>query len=470
MNKLIYNNFMPNAENECTAPSSNDDFMKPGAILKEELPSVLHFATLEGRGIALKDYSLCFARNNNECCYVSSKVSGSASAFTDSVKLTIQTKSGYGFARGITLAFHEHYCTELDIFAYYGDSIVASGSFAPNELTFYCDLQIEKFSKIEIEFKKTQTPYQLVKVESIRLGKQEEITEFFGEIEIFNEISVDCSDLPGSTCSLQAHFGSEKPVEGQRFTVEHNGEVFGSFSIESSNETQDGIYSIEAVDDNFLLEEIPMPQAVSGSLTVSDFREMLARVGIELAGSAFDTVTLTGTVAADGKTTLRQLAAMVSFGTGAYFSSARNKKLCLKKPQELNIVISSDRIIGKPSYTAKIPYSKITIKTDSQTYSATDSERAAGQAANELVFDKYKLFSDAEATLEEIVSRGWQRNEINATIVLRSEKVGDIVKIETKKNGVKRGVIRSMAIYLRRNSAVAEVTLTELPEEVATNG
>lgn len=470
MNKLIYNNFLPNAENECTAPTDGDAYMKPGTILKEDLPSVPHFATLEGRGIALRDYSLCFARNNNDCCYVSSRTSNAASAFTEPVKLTIKTKSGYGFAHGITLAFHEHYCTELEISAYYGENVVASGSFTPTELTFYCNLEIEKFSKIEIRFKKTQTPYQLVKIEGVRLGKQEEITEFFGEIEIFNEISVDCSDLPGSTCSLQAHFGDKKPVEGQRFVVEHNGEVFGSFSIESSSETQDGIYGIEAVDDNFLLEEIPMPQAVNGSLTVSEFRKMLAQFGVELASSAFDTVTLTGTVAADGKTTLRQLAAMVSFGTGAYFSGARSKKLCLKKPQELNTVITSDRIISEPSYTVKIPYSKITVKTDNQTYSATNPERAAGQAANELVLDKYKLFTDAEATLEEIVARGWRRNEINATIILQSEKVGDIVKIETKKNGVKYGEIRSMAIRLRKNSAVAEIAITELPEGGGDNG
>ncbi len=464
MNKIIYNDFMPNAEQECRAPATgSEEYMQAGKLLSEDDETATSFATLEGRGIELNDYSLVLADEASECCFISSRVSNAQGVFTNPVCLCVSVKDGYGFSNGITFDFHKNYCSELSITAYNGETQVATGVFEPTGLRFYCNLQIEKFTKLCISFQKTQTPYQLVKLERIFLGKQNEITEFFGEIEIFNEIAVDCDDLPGGTCDFQAVFGDTRPLEGQRLLVEHNGEIFGAFSVESVSEVQDGIYLIEAIDDVFMLENIGMGSSVNGTITVSELIERLEKSGIKIESAIDGATELSGTVTNDGKTTMRELAAMVSFATGRHLLAAREKRLKMTKPRELNRLIGADSILGRPKYTTKIPYTKIIVQSGDTAVELVNSDRRSGQADNELVFDKFKLSAGIAETAAEIAARGWQRNEISATIILQNERVGDVVGIQID-GEVKHGIIRSMAIRLRRKSAVADIEITELAE------
>lgn len=464
MNRVIYNNFMPNAEQECQAPASDSErYMHAGELLSESEKTAANFATLEGRGIELSDYSLILAEGEEGCCFISSRVSNAAGVFQSPVCLCVSVKEGYGFSHGVTLQFHGAYCSKLTLTAYNGETQVATGVFEPTGLSFYCDLEIEKFTKLYIFFQETQTPYQLVKLERIFLGKQNEIGEFLGEIEIFNEIAVDCDDLPGSTCDFQAVFGEARPLEGQRLLVQHNGETFGAFSIESVSETQNGIYAIEAIDDVFALENIGMGSSIDETITVSAFLERLENAGIKAKSTLDEATVLSGTVTNDGKTTMRELAAMVSFATGSYFLTAREKQLKITKSRELNRLIGADRILGKPKCTTKTPYTKITVQSGDTATVLTNPDRRSGQAGNELVFGKFKLSINPTETAAEIAARGWQRNEISATIILQDERVGDIVDIEVS-GEIKHGIIRSMAVHLRRKSAVADIEITELAE------
>lgn len=464
MNRIIYNDFMPNAEQECQAPASGSEkYMQAGKLLSEDDETAVNFATLEGRGIELNDYSLILAENEADCCFISSSTSNSAGIFASPVCLCISVNDGYGFSNGVTLKFHKAYCTKLKITAYNGETQVATGTFEPTGASFYCNLEVEKFTKLCFFFQETQTPYQLVKLERIFLGKQNEITEFFGEIEIFNEIAVDCDDLPGSTCDFQAVFGETRPLEGQRLIVEHNGETFGAFSVETVSETQKGIYTIEAIDDVFMLENIGMGSSIDGAITISAFLKRLEDAGIKVESDLDEATVMTGTVTNDGKTTMRELAAMALFATGRYLSSAREKRLKITEPRELNRLIGADRILGKPKYTTKIPYTKIIVQSGDTVVELINSDRRSGQADNELVFDKYKLSVNSAEIAAEIASRGWQRNEISATIILQDERVGDIVNIEVG-GELKHGMIRSMAIRLRKKSSVADIEITELAE------
>lgn len=466
MNRVVFNNYMPNAAQECIAPAAGSSpYMLPGTLLQEEPPEVINFASLEGRGIDLNDPSIELADAGEVNCYVSSVVSGSTGVFAAPVKVVISVKDGYGFAPGLTFHFFRNYCSKLKITAYNGAEVTASGEFAPRQLDFFCKIDIQKFTRIEIELKSTEAPYQLAKLRGINLGKQEKITNFYGDIEIFNEIAVDCNDLPGSTCDFQAEFGELNPTEGQRLTVEHNSEGYGAFSIDALTNLGGGIYAVEAIDDDYRLEDIPLEQAVSGSLTVSEFISLLKSAGIIAESGDIDgSTTMTGTVEADGKTTLRQLAAMVTFATGANLTGAGAEHLRLKKSTETGKVIGASQILGKSKLTQRAPYSQIVVTVGAATATVTNTARRSGQAAAVLTFDKSKLIKDLQATAAEIAARGWQRNEITAKIIASGEKVGDIVKIDVDKQGLKRGVIKSAAYHLRRSSVTADIVIIELPE------
>lgn len=438
--------------------------MLAGSLLAEEPPEVINFASLEGRGIDLNDPSLELADEGEVDCYVSAAVTGAAGTFGSPVKIVIATREGYGSAPGLTLRFFKDYCPAVKITAYNGQEVTAQGEFEPIALDYFCDLTILKFTRIEIEIKKTQAPRQLVKLKSVNLGRQTEISDFFGNIEIFNEIAVDCNDLPGGTCDFEADFGGVKPAEGQRLRVEHDGSLYGVYTVETTTATGGGVYAVEAIDDAFVLDEIPLGQSVSGSLTVADFIARLKGAGVTVESDIDDSTAMTGSVEADGKTTLRQLAAMVSFATGANLSAAGAERLRLKKATETGATIGADRIIGKASYTAKPDYAQVVVTAGDATATVVNPDKRSGRAATSLTFDKSKLIISAADTAAEIAARGWSRCEIAATIIVSGERVGDIVSIDVPGQGLRRGVIKSMAYHLRRRSVTADIVMVELPD------
>jgi DNA-directed RNA polymerase beta subunit len=81
-------------------------------------------------------------------------------------------------------------------------------------------------------------------------------------------------------------------------------------------------------------------------------------------------------------------------------------------------------------------------------------------AIKELKLDKYSLFSDAETRLSEIVAIGFERNEIEAEIILQDEQIGDVISIETPE-GIKTGIIKSLDICIQGSEVTAKATLIE---------
>ena len=468
MNKVIYKNFAPRAAENASVTNEDNAFQHTEKFSDERTP--VNFASFESLGINLLDPDLCFATESDFSGFISSKISGNDKSFPGGgIKLVISLSGGYFSGPGITLHFYRHICPDISVAVYSGENELFSGEFHPDSLDYFCDAPAEKYNKIIITFITAEIPYQFVKLSGIDFGNTFEITEFFGAINIFEELEPDCTDLPFDTCDFEGTVPSGiTPQVGQSFYVYAKSKPFGKFTIERLTEVVDNRYIFESHDDKAILGNNPFPALARGTRTVDELLDMIFEISdISINSEDFGSVLLTGFIQ---QKNCRYTAAMMSMGGGFFISSARRTKLHLFKARNRkNAVIPADRILGKAEYIKKAPYTSISLyvhgesKFDNETavkHTAVDTEIMANVASNELTLDKYSLFSDPETRLNEIAAIGFERNEIEAEIILDDEEIGDILSIETEQ-GLKTGILKSLDIRIQGSEVTARAVFTE---------
>ncbi len=469
MNKIVYHNFAPKAAENAVFSSESDSFEYTVSLIEESEP--VNFASFENIGIDLLDDSLCFAEDTDNVGFVSSQVSSNIQSMQNGGVRLIFTFDKLYSGPGITLHFHKHYCSKVNIEFYRDTECIFSGNFNPDSLDYYCDAPSERYNKVILTFIETEISYQFVKLKSIDFGKIQEINDFFGAISIFEEIKLDCSDLPCDNCDFEAIVPSDiTPQVGQHFFVYHGSDCFGKFTTDRLTEDINRRFMFEASDDKIVLGNSPFPFLSRGTYSVDYILGLIyENSDISVDSGGFGLTEVTGFIKSDSNS--RYAAAMLSMGSGLFISSARNGKLRLFKARDRSgYTISADRILGRAEYIKKAPYTSINLyehvgsdfDNDSATvYTAENESITANIAVNELNLDKYSLFSDPSARLEEIKALGFERNEIRAEIILKDEQIGDILSIETP-HGVKTGIIESLDISLQGSEVTANAVIIEM--------
>lgn len=468
MNKVVYNNFAPRASENASVTDSTNAFQHTEKFSDERTP--VNFASFESLGINLLDHSLCFATDNDFSGFISSKLSGNDKTFPDGgIKLVISLSGGLFSGPGITLHFYRHICPDISVAFYNNEVELFSDEFHPDNFDYFCDAYVDKYNKIIITFISAEIPHQFVKLSGIDFGNTFEITEFFGAINIFEELEPDCTDLPYDTCDFEGMVPDGIiPQVGQSFYVYAKSKPFGKFTIERLTEVVDNRYIFESHDDKATLGNNPFPALARGTRTVDSLLDLIfENSDISVDSGDFGSVQLTGFI---GAKNCRYTAAMMSMGGGFYISSARRTKLQLFKARNRkNTVIPADRILGKAEYIKKAPYTSIVLyahgasKFDNETavkHTAVDTEKMANVASNELTLDIYSLFSDPKTRLDETAAIGFERNEIEAEIILDDEEIGDILSIETAQ-GLKTGILKSLDIRIQGSEVTARAVFTE---------
>lgn len=470
MNKIVYHNFAPKAAENAVLSPESDSFEYTVSLIEESTP--VNFASFENTGIDLLDESLCFADETDNVGFISSAVSSNSRILQNGGIRLIFTFDKYYSGPGITFHFHKHFCPKVSIEFYRDAESIFDEPliFYPASLDFYCDAPAERYNKVVLTFFETEIPSQFVKLESIDFGKIQEIKTFFGAINIFEEIKPDCSDLPCDSCDFEAIVPKDiTPQVGQYFFVYHGTDCFGKFTTDRLTEDINRRFTFEASDDKNVLGNSPFPTFSKGTYTVD---EILAEIyecsDISVDNGGFGNTELKGFIKSNSNS--RYAAAMLSMGGGLFISSARNGKLRIFKARDRSTdIISADRILGRAEYIKKAPYTSIKLykhggsdfDNDSATvYTAENESITANIAVNELILDKYSLFSDPAARLEEIKSLGFERNEIRAEIILKDEQIGDIIRIDTP-HGIKTGIIASLDICLQGSEVTANAVLIE---------
>ena len=472
MNKIVYHNFAPKAAENAVLSSESDSFEYTVSLIEESKP--VNFASFENTGIDLLDESLCFAEETDNVGFISSQVSSNIQSMPNSGVRLIFTFDKLYSGPGITLHFHQHYCSKVSVEFYGIDGLIFKGSFNPDSLDYYCDAPAERYNKVILTFIETEISYQFVKLRSVDFGKIQEISEFFGAINIFEEIKPDCSDLPYDSCDFEAIVPPDiTPQVGQHFFVYHGSDCFGKFTTDSLTDDTNRRFMFEASDDKKILGNSPFPILERNTYSVDYILGLIQENSdISVDSGEFGSTEVTGFIKKDSNS--RYAAAMLSMGGGLFISSARNNKLRIFKARNRRTdIISADRILGRAEYIKKAPYTIINLyehsgsefKNDSATVHKAENTQVTGNiATNELNLDKYSLFSDPATRLEEIKALGFERNEIHAEIILKDEQTGDIIRIDTP-HGIKTGIIVSLDICLLGSEVTANAVLIETEVE-----
>lgn len=466
--KIIYNDFAALADKNAVIPASGSSgYQKSENLLDEDKRSVINYATFESKGINLLDHNLYFAEESDNIGYVSTAISNSNRTLSPAVTVVIELSNGYYSAPGITFHFHQNYCTDFSVVWYKDGAEISSVSVGDcNSLDYYLSNSVSEFNKVAITFEKTETAFQFVKLSGIDLGQILEITDFFGAINVFCEISDDCSDLPGSTCDFEAQISeSFLPQSEQELILYADDEFIGKFTVENAERNGVNRYVFECVNDAMKLnaELSAIEQGIYMGEEIANAITSASNVDIETGD--YGQTELTGFLE---ETDARLATAMLAFGIGCFATTYKRKKLTLLKPRNRrNKVITANQILGEAKYKTNSPYSDLILKTFKNDFDTVDSElkysnpsKRAYSSVGEKVYEEYSLVSDDESRFEEIKECGFYRNEITATIVLSDECVGDILTIETPYNGFKTGIIKSMDITFA-TAATAEIVIIE---------
>lgn len=465
MNKVVINDFAPLADKyarvsvwESTPCQSIGDLLN---INKREL---INYASLTGQGINLLDFDLELAEEGDNIGYVSSACSDHLKNFETPIVIYIDFDDAEGSlfsAPGITFHFWKNYCTKMTVEWWHstdsGMEVISRKEIYPTSLDYYFENPVEEFNFIKIEFEKTEVPHQFVKLAGIDLGRVREITDFHSNIEIFSEISPDCTDVPASTCDFIAEITDFKPQNMQELYVYGGKEekLFGKFTIDRVPAIGKNIYSFECSDEIMTINNTPFPkkpQSVILSQNLVAEIEENANVYIECTDNS--DIQLTGFI--EEKQNARTAAAMVSFATGSFLTGFGSRFLRILKPKSRKSkIISSSQILGRAEYTTVKAYSNITVNQYKENFDVVfnsrtvkNPSRKAYEIGNQLLCDQYSMMSDIDKKMQELTEAGFQPNEITARIIYSDEAPGDICGIETPYDGLKTGIIKNLAISI----------------------
>ncbi|MBQ8016388.1 MAG: hypothetical protein IJ264_09425, partial [Clostridia bacterium] len=359
MNKIVYQNFAPKAAENAAFSDESSSFENTVSLIEESEP--VNFASFENTGIDLLDASLCLADESDNVGFVSAQVSSADRSYSNGgIKLVFDLNGNYS-GPGVTLHFWQNICPKVKVEFYGASGLVFSQNFYPTELDFFCEAPASLYNRLILTFEESEIPYQFVKLKGLDFGKIREITEFFGAINIFEEIKPDCSDLPGDTCDFEAIVPQDiRPQGGQRFFVYHGSQCFGKFTVENLTKDSGRRFTFEASDDKLVLGNCPFPAIERGIHTVDEYLSLIYECSdIPIDNGGFGDTELTGFINSS-KLTSRYVAAMLSMGGGFFISSARNSKLRLFKSRDRReFPIGADRILGEPDYKENAPYTSI---------------------------------------------------------------------------------------------------------------
>lgn len=465
MNKIIYHNFAPKAAENAVFSSESSEFDYTVKLTEDK--ELVNFASFENIGINLLDETLCFAESSDNVGFVSAQVSSNLRTFADGGTKLIFDFNGSYTGPGLTFHFWKNICPKLNIEFFKGEESLVFKTVTPNNLDYYVSAPAEQFDRLVITFIESEVPGQFVKLKGLDFGDVAEIKEFFSSINIFEEISPDCADLPFDTCDFTA-FVPEKitPQVGQNIFVYHKNEPFGKFTIAELSDEKDRRFEFRTNCDKSVLGDCDFPPISNVSNSVEQLVDKIKESsGVSIDCSEYDGYAVTGSIKSDAN--CRLAAAMISGATGYYISSTRNTKLKMFKPRDRreNTIIS-DRIIGEAKYQKNAPYTRLEMPDNaSGSRYFMNNPKATGNISTKILkYDKLTLSRKAEERLKEIADLvGFERNEIRAKIILEDERLGDVVKIETP-YGLKTGIIQSLDITLQGAEKTADVVIIETAE------
>lgn len=219
---------------------------------------VANYISFDALGIDLEDNNKKFY-NGEFTGFISS---GTSNEDCENVIVELYFEIGDTFPEGITLCFYGHCCKELWIQYSYDASELYSYSFDVTNSTAY--IPIEPFGirlgeevkahSVRIVIHKTALPNQLLKLQSVIIGKVNTLNKFKNG-SLLEEVNVLSDDLPINSfeCEVVAEdiFSENEPIN-----VYSNSRYYGTFYLDNVERISKNVWSIKALNSVSKLEKI----------------------------------------------------------------------------------------------------------------------------------------------------------------------------------------------------------------------
>lgn len=400
----------------------------------------------------------------------SKELSDANGAFTTPIDLEISF-SNYESCVGITFNFStltDDYPTEISIKWYQNDTLLSEKDFISDKSQFFCENSVTNFNKLIITFLKMSKPYRRLKIEQLVYG----VVRNFGDDELRNlsvledvsltseELKVNTLDFTLSNKSLIDFIFLKK----QPLTLTRNGELIGTFFIDTSKRKSKTLYDISAVDYIGIMDKIPF---VGGTYTNVVASELIASIMGDIPYELDENLvskTLSGTLE---PCTKREALLQVAFAICAVVDTSRSSKVKIFKRSTSKKGTISQGIYtgGSFSVDGKITEIRVT-QSDGLTVSKRNPILAADALDNVLEFSG--VFIDASNSQEILDSlyEYYVTNKNSKTdmkfIVANEERCGDVIEYATEYLGIKKGQITQMKFSFNSLKFVAQAQIKDL--------
>lgn len=187
-------------EDSTAASEQNAAFGELG-LLKEEQEYPIY--AIPDLNSFLLDGSMAIWDGDSKIPFMSDAVSGDDCRFEICPVLTVEFTEKHTSA-GVTLYFIDDYPAEIKV-AWYdiSGSKLASATYYPDGLRYFCKKQVDNFGKVEITFIRTRLPGQRMQLRYIKYGTELEWKEEkIQAASLIEEVDVTSATLPINTADI----------------------------------------------------------------------------------------------------------------------------------------------------------------------------------------------------------------------------------------------------------------------------
>lgn len=400
----------------------------------------------------------------------SKELSDANGVFTTPIDLEISF-SNYESCVGITFNFStltDDYPTEISIKWYQNDTLLSEKDFISDKSQFFCENSVTNFNKLIITFLKMSKPYRRLKIEQLVYG----VVRNFGDDELRNlsvledvsltseELKVNTLDFTLSNKSLIDFIFLKK----QPLTLTRNGELIGTFFIDTSKRKSKTLYDISAVDYIGVMDKIPF---VGGTYTNVVTSELIASIMGDIPYELDENLvskTLSGTLE---PCTKREALLQVAFAICAVVDTSRSSKVKIFKRSTSKKGTISQGIYTGGSFSADGEITEIRVtQSDGLTVSKRNPILAADALDNVLEFSGAFINSSNSQEILDSLYEYYVTNKNTKTdmkfIVANGERCGDVIEYATEYLGTKKGQITQMKFSFNSLKFVAQAQIKDL--------
>lgn len=261
--RIVYQDVSPGAAEDASVSTTQADPYSTLALLPFGTRNLKKYITLE-RNLWVLDGSYV-AYDGGAISFRSAAISGNNGLFSSSPSITI-TFSERHTSMGISLNFSgDSWCDNVDIVWYQGNTVLASETFYPDSMTYFCERSVTAYDKVVITLVRTSIPRRRAMLDSIFFGMmrtflRDELRS--GSVKIVQEIDPTSRELAAN--ALDWTLSSKQNVAymfqfKQPVYVYDDSILIGTFFIEDSNRLADRMYDITCTDAIGVLDLEPFP-------------------------------------------------------------------------------------------------------------------------------------------------------------------------------------------------------------------